>query len=216
MNQIENADSFLGIDPSELLVSDVNRLLLHCVSPRPIAFTSTVSPDGIPNLAPFSYFTLGGANPPSIVISPLTGKAGEPKDTLRNIEMTGEFVINVVTYGMREKMNLSSLKYPFGVSEWQDAGFTPVTSDKVAPPRILESPLGMECRLYKIVKHGMGPLSANYVIGEVIYFHISRSIMPDGVIDPSKIDYLARLGGDWYARMDHNSIFEMPLRKRDE
>lgn len=216
MQHHENANDFLGIDPSELLVSDVNRLLLHCVSPRPIAFTSTISPDGISNLAPFSYFTLGGANPPSVVISPLTGKAGEPKDTLRNIEETGEFVINVVTYDMRDRMNQSSLKYPFGVSEWEDAGFTSIPSEKVSPPRIMESPLGLECKLYKIIKHGMGPLSANYVIGEVIYFHVSRDIMPDGVIDPSKIDYLARLGGDWYARMDQNAIFEMPIRKRNE
>src|SRR5947208_17165389 len=103
---------FLAIDPSEMSLADAHRLLLHCVAPRPIAFVSTLSPDGLPNLAPFSYFMAGGANPPSVVVSPLTDRAGQPKDTLRNIEATGEYVINVVTYAMRERVSHPSAEFP--------------------------------------------------------------------------------------------------------
>src|SRR5215510_3215527 len=104
-------------------LADAHRLLLHCIAPRPIAFTSTLSADGKPNLAPFSYFMAGGANPPSVVISPLTRRDGEPKDTLRNIRETGEFTVSVVTYAMRERMNLASAEWPYGVNEWERAGF---------------------------------------------------------------------------------------------
>src|SRR5690348_4843559 len=90
--------SHRGVAPEDLSVADCHRLLLHCVAPRPIAFVSTLSPDGQPNLAPFSYFMAGGANPPSVVVSPLTDRDGQPKDTLRNVVATREFVINVVTY----------------------------------------------------------------------------------------------------------------------
>ena len=200
---------FLGIDPTELSLADAHRLLLHCVAPRPIAFTSTISPEGIPNLAPFSYFMAGGANPPSVVISPLTDRTGNPKDTLRNIEATGEYVINVVTYAIREQMNYASAEFPYGVNEWQEAGFTAAPSVKVRPARVAESPLSIECRLQQVVRHGTEALSANYVIGEVVYFHVSKAIMPEGVIDATLVDYIARMGGDWYARADGGSMFEM-------
>jgi flavin reductase (DIM6/NTAB) family NADH-FMN oxidoreductase RutF len=199
----------LGIDSAEMSLADAHRLLLHCVAPRPIAFTSTLSPNGVPNLAPFSYFMAGGANPPSVVISPLTDRTGQPKDTLRNIQATGEYVINVVSYQMREQMNHASAEFPYGVDEWEQAGFTPAPSVKVKPNRVAESPLSIECRLYQIVPHGDGPLSANYVIGEVVYFHVCKSIMPEGVLDATKVDYIARMGGDWYNRSDANSMFEM-------
>src|ERR1041385_5520382 len=199
----------LGIDPAEMSLADAHRLLLHCVAPRPIAFTSTLSAESVPNLAPFSYFMAGGANPPSVVISPLTDRTGQPKDTLRNIQATGEYVINVGTYPMREKMNHASAEFPFGVSEWDQAGFTAAPSVMVKPNRVLESPLSIECRLFQIVPHGDGPLSANYIIGEVVYFHVCKSIMPEGVLDATQVDYIARMGGDWYNRSDANSMFEM-------
>src|SRR5689334_12345142 len=129
-------DEFLSLDPAEMSTADAHRLLLHCVAPRPIAFTSTLSSDGVPNLAPFSYFMAGGANPPSVVISPLTDRNGEPKDTLRNIRATGEYVINVVTYAMRDKMNVASAEYPFGVPEWSIAVLTPAPCVKVKPSRV--------------------------------------------------------------------------------
>jgi flavin reductase (DIM6/NTAB) family NADH-FMN oxidoreductase RutF len=207
---MEDASPFRGIDPDALSRRDAHRLLLHCVAPRPIAFTSTLSPDGRPNLAPFSYFMAGGANPPSVVISPLTSRDGGFKDTLRNIEATGEYVINVVTYAMRERMNLASAEFPYGVSEFEKAGFTPMPSVKVKPGRVAESPLHLECRLYRIVHHGEGPLSGNYIIGEVVYFHVAERVLAGDEVDDRRIDAIARMGGDWYSRAHPPAMFELP------
>jgi flavin reductase (DIM6/NTAB) family NADH-FMN oxidoreductase RutF len=158
----------------------------------------------------------GGASPPSVVISPLTDRTGQPKDTLRNIEATGEYVINVVTYAMRERVNHASAEFPYGVNEWEEAGLTPAPAVKVRPARVTESPLAIECRLFRIVPHGEGPLSANYVIGEVVYFHVSEALLKDGTLDARLVDYIARMGADWYARAEPASMFEMPRPPRVE
>jgi flavin reductase (DIM6/NTAB) family NADH-FMN oxidoreductase RutF len=213
---VETSTGFVGIDPAELSRPDAYKLLLHCVAPRPIAFTSTLSAEGAPNLAPFSYFMAGGANPPSVIVSPTTDRTGQPKDTLRNIEATGEYVINVVTYAMRDKMNHASAEFPYGVNEWVEASFTPAPCVKVRPARVLESPLSIECKLFQIVHHGEGPLSANYVIGEVVYFHVNEKLLSGGVVDASHVDYIARMGADWYARANAASMFEMPRPPRVE
>ncbi len=152
----------------------------------------------------------GGANPCSVVISPTTMRSGEHKDTLRNIEETGEYVINVVTFSMREQMNQTSAPYPYGVSEWEESGFTPATSLRVKPARVMQSPLALECKLFKIVPHGDGPLCANYVIGEVVCIHISEELLDEnGAIDARRIDYIARMGGNWYSRVTSESMFEL-------
>jgi flavin reductase (DIM6/NTAB) family NADH-FMN oxidoreductase RutF len=153
---------------------------------------------------------MGGANPPSVVISPVTGRDGAPKHTLSNIVDTGEYVINVVTYDLREQMNRASVDYPEHVSEWEMAGLTPQPSVRVAPPRAAESPIAMECRLYKVVPHGVGHMAANYVIGEVVYFHVARKLMPEGVFNPGHIEYVARLGGDAYLRSTGEGVFALP------
>src|SRR5262249_58532963 len=111
---------------------------------------------------------------------------------------------------MRERMNQASSEFPYGVSEWEAAGFTPAPAVKVRPARVLESPLAIECRLFQIVPHGDGPLAANYIIGEVVYFHAATAVVTNGTVDPLKVDYVARMGADWYARANPNSMFEMP------
>jgi flavin reductase (DIM6/NTAB) family NADH-FMN oxidoreductase RutF len=209
METLPPAGEFAGFDPGEMAPADVHRLLLHCVAPRPIALTSTLSAAGAPNLAPFSYFMAGGANPPSVIISPLTDRWGQPKDTLRNIRETGEYVINVVTYGMRDRVNTASAEYPYGVSEWEKAGLAPAPSVRVRPPRVAESPLAIECRLFEVVPHGSGALAANYVIGEVVYFHVHPELLVDGRLDARRVDYVARMGADWYARANEESMFEL-------
>lgn len=214
--EIEPYAEYIGIDPADLSRADAHRLLLHCVAPRPIAFVSTLSAEGVPNLAPFSYFMAGGANPPSVVVSPLTDRTGQPKDTLRNIEATGEYVVNVVTYAMRDRMNHASAEFPYGVDEWQAAGFTPGPTVHVHPACVLESPLSIECRLFQVVPHGSGYLAANYIIGEVVYFHIARAVLTGDALDPLQVDYIARMGGDWYARANASAMFEMPRPPRIE
>jgi flavin reductase (DIM6/NTAB) family NADH-FMN oxidoreductase RutF len=203
-------EDFIQVDPRTLNPQEAYRLLLHCVSPRPIAFVSTLAPDGAPNLAPFSFFMAGGANPPSVVISPTTFRTGEPKDTLRNIQATGEYTISVVTYAMREKMNRASAEFPYGVSEWEEAGFAPAPSALVRPAWVAESPLSIECRLFQVVSHGEGASAANYVIGEVVYFHLAKRLFEGDQLDPRRVDYIARMGDAWYARADSEAMFALP------
>jgi flavin reductase (DIM6/NTAB) family NADH-FMN oxidoreductase RutF len=204
------------IETSTITPAEAYRILLACVSPRPIAFVSTCSALGTPNLAPFSFFMAGGSNPPSVMIAPTIDRLGHKKDTQRNIEETGEYVINVVTYAMCERMNVTSAEYPYGISEWTEAGFMPEASHIVAPARVSESPLSMECLLYKIVTHGEGPSSANYVIGEVVCFHVAEELLTDGKIDPTKVDYIGRMSGDYYTRVNSESMFELPRPPRVE
>ena len=202
--------TFCSFDPAELPAPDIYRLLVNSVAPRPIAFVSSLSPDGVPNLAPFSYFMAGGANPPSVAFSPTNTRNNVPKDTLRNVEATGEYVINIVTHDIREKMNQTSAAYPYGVSEWEPSGLTPAPSLKVKPARVAECVIALECKLFQIARHGPGPLSANYVIGEIVCFHVAESILANNQIDATKVDYIGRMGGDWYARAHGDSLFELP------
>ena len=200
---------FVHVNAADIPARDAYSLLLNCVAPRPIAFVSSMSPNGDHNLAPFSFFTAGGANPPSVVFSPTSTRSGEPKDTLQNIRALGEYVINVVTYAMGEAMNVTSVEYPYGVSEWDIAGFTPAPCVNVSVPRVMESPLAMECKLFQIVPHGAGHMAATYVIGEVVAFHIAEYLLDGATIVPSRVEYIARMSGDWYARANEGSMFEM-------
>jgi flavin reductase (DIM6/NTAB) family NADH-FMN oxidoreductase RutF len=111
---------------------------------------------------------------------------------------------------MVKRMNITAADFPYDVSEWEKAGFTPAPSIKVHPPLVADSLLVMECRLHQIVSHGEGASCANYVIGEVVYFHVAESLIIDGEIDMTQIDYVARLGGNWYSRANAASMFEMP------
>jgi len=169
-----------------------------------------VSKSGICNLAPFSFFMAGGATPPSVIFSPVSGRAGSSTDTLRNVAATGEYVINVVSYAMRVGMNQACFAYPPEESEWPHSGFTAVPSRTVAPPRVAESPMALECRLHTIVPHGEGPLSANYVIGEVLCFHIAACLLDErGEVDARRVDYINRMGADWYSRATPEAMFEL-------
>jgi flavin reductase (DIM6/NTAB) family NADH-FMN oxidoreductase RutF len=197
-----------ALDPQILGPRASYQLLNVCVSPRPIAFVSTLSPEGLPNLAPFSYFMAGGANPPSIVISPVGSRTGAKKDTLVNIEATGEWTVSVVTHAMAERMSAASAGFPYGVSEWAEAGFVPAPSELVEPGFVAESPLALECKLFQLVRHGPGPLSANYCIGEIVRFHVAEELLgDDGSVDATRIDYIARMSADWYARANADAMF---------
>jgi flavin reductase (DIM6/NTAB) family NADH-FMN oxidoreductase RutF len=200
----------LSIDPNiGYKGMDAYDLLVAVVAPRPIAFVSTVSLLGKPNLAPFSFFNAGGANPPSVIFSPCTKADGSDKDTLRNIRETGEYVINLVSYEMRDGMMQASLPLAYGESEWPRSGFTPVPSALIRPARVAEAPFSLECRLHQIVPHGSGPDAANYVIGEVVQFHIDQDLIVDGKIRPQLVRQLSRLGDSWFATTCAENLFEM-------
>jgi flavin reductase (DIM6/NTAB) family NADH-FMN oxidoreductase RutF len=172
----------------EMSATEAYALLTAVIQPRPIAFVSTLSLSGVANLAPFSFFTAGGSNPPSVCFSPTLNGAGREKDTLRNIRETREFVVNTVDRTMAEGMNATSAAFAAEESEWEPSGFTPLSSDLVGPARVAESLAQMECRLFEIVEHGDGPSAARYVIGEVLRLHLR----------PGTFVSIARMGGPEY------------------
>jgi flavin reductase (DIM6/NTAB) family NADH-FMN oxidoreductase RutF len=197
------------VDVSKSSVLDVYQLLVGIVTPRPIAWVTSLDAQGRVNLAPFSFFNAFGANPPVVVFSPTLRRDGSRKDTLLNVEATGEFVLNAAVESVAEKMNLSSSELPRGQSEIELAGLSTLPSLKVKPPRISESPVHMECKVLQILPIGTGPIAANLVIGEVLVIHVSESVLdPSGKIDPRQLKTIARLGGDYYCRS--TDPFEMP------
>ena len=202
--------SFREIDPAKVAPSEVYSLLVSVVVPRPIAFVSSLSVDGVANLAPFSFFNAGGANPPSLIFSPVTAGSGRDKDTLHNVRATREYVVHIAPWDVREKMNQSSADYPPEVDEFVEAGFTKVASARVKPWRAAECPVAMECRLFQIVEHGEGPYRANYVIGEVVYMHVDERLYVNGRIDPTVLSPIGRLGGPLYTHVTKESVFNMP------
>lgn len=193
------------VDPAAASNVDVYKLMIGSIVPRPIALVSTRSEDGILNLAPFSFFTGVSANPPVICFCPLRRGVPDPrsdprKDTLRNIVRTREFVVNVVSEEIAEKMNLTAGEYPPEVDEFEIAGLTPVPSTVVTPPRVAESHVQMECVLYLAIELSALPLGGNLVLGEVVRFHIADHMVDNFRIDPEKLRAVGRMGGNSYTR----------------
>jgi flavin reductase (DIM6/NTAB) family NADH-FMN oxidoreductase RutF len=179
----------------------VYRALIGVVTPRPIAWVTTLDSQGRVNLAPFSFFNTFGGSPPVVVFAPNRKRDGAKKDTLLNVEASGEFVINVAVAGLAEQVNLSSKELPRGESEVDLTGLSTLPSHRVKPPRIAESPVHLECLLRQVLQIGDGPTSANLIIGEVALIHISEGVLDEkGLVDPRKLQSLGRLGGDAYCR----------------
>lgn len=202
----------MKIDPADLSRQDAHALLIGAVLPRPIAFLSTVSEEGIHNIAPFSFFTAMSTKPAIVGFGVARKRDGAKKDTLVNIERTKDYVINLVNEELAEAMNQTSGEYPSHVDEFSVAGLTPVKSDLVKSPRVGESPVNMECRLMQILEFGQSPNVASFIIGEVIRVHVKEESWVDGVIKASKVKAIGRLGQDFYCRT--GDIFEMK-RPRD-
>ena len=203
--------------PKEMSISEVQRLLQGGIGPRPIALVSTVSKNKKNNLTPFSFFNVFGANPPVIAFSPSRrGRDASLKDTYLNLMDNGECVVQAVTYDMVEQVNLSSTEYEFEIDEFIKSGLTPIDSDLVKPKRVKESPFQMECKMLEMRSFGKGGASANIAICEVLKFHVDEDLFTNGIINPQKIDLVARMSGDFYCRANGDSIFdvEKPLKKK--
>ena len=201
----------LSFNPSELTIPKLHQLLLGSVGPRPICFASTVDKDGDRNLAPFSFFNVFSANPPILVFSPArSGRTGESKDTYKNVKEVAEVVINVVTYNMVQQMSLASSPFPRGVDEFVKTGFTPIESELVKPARVKESPVQLECVVENIIELGQEGGAGNLIICKVVKMHIHEDALNEhGQIDQTKIDLVARMGGDWYCRANGEALFEL-------
>lgn len=208
-------ENMLSIDPKNETVGTVHGHLLSAISPRPIAFASTVDAQGRPNLSPFSFFNVFGANPPIVIFSPARRVRGNTtKHTLENAKEVDEVVINIVNYDMVQQMSLSSTEYAEGVNEFEKAGLTMLKSDKVKPFRVAESPVQLECKVKQIVETGTEGGAGNLIICEVVKIHINKNVLDEsGSIDQHKIDTVARMGGNWYSRANMGMFeVEKPLR----
>jgi flavin reductase (DIM6/NTAB) family NADH-FMN oxidoreductase RutF len=182
------------LDPHTLPSKDVYRFLISAVVPRPIAFVSSMGRDGGMNLAPFSYFNAVSSEPPLVAIA-IANRAADPKDTLRNIQETREFVVNLVSEPILDAMVRTAGEWPRDVSEFSRAGLTPVPSERVRVPYVKESPLQLECTLHREVVLGNSTL----VVGEVVLARVRDDVLTDGRIDPAKLAPVGRLGGELYA-----------------
>src|SRR4051812_29562632 len=197
----------MQIEVAAANVVDVYQVLVGVVTPRPIAWVTTLSPTGVVTLAPFSFFTASGATPPIVVFSPTLRRDGSKKDTLLNLEKLGEFVLNAATAPLAERVNLTSKELPADESEVSLAGLTTVPSLKVKPPRIAESPVHFECVVQQIIPCGTGAIAGNLVIGEVVMMHMSDDVLDDKQrVDPRKLQTVARLGQDYWCRT--SDLFE--------
>jgi len=199
------------ITPGEIPIPQLHQYLIGSVAPRPICFASTVDSNGLPNLAPFSFFNVFSANPPILIFAPNnSGKTGQPKHTLLNVKEVPEVVINMVNYEMVEKMNVAAAPWDRGVSEFEKAGFTPLNSDLIKPFRVAESPVQIECKVLEVKEMGQGGGAGNIVICQVLRMHISEDILnEEGKIDQHKIDLVGRLGGSWYSNSRNEALFQL-------
>jgi flavin reductase (DIM6/NTAB) family NADH-FMN oxidoreductase RutF len=198
----------LIVDPGSTENANVYKLLIGSVVPRPIAFVSTISTEGVFNAAPFSFFTVASSNPPVLVFTVGNRKTPDPrKDTLRNITTARDFVVNIVSEEFGQKMNLCAGDYPPEVDEFQLSGLTPVPSDLVKAPRVAESHINMECRLLYTISMSNLINGGNLVLGEVVRFHIDDAYFNNFRIDQDKLRAIGRMAGNSYTRTQDR--FEM-------
>ncbi len=201
----------LRIDPTQIPTKDLHQFILGAVAPRPIAFASTISTDGVPNLAPYSFFNAFSSNPPILIFSSNRRVSNNTtKDTLKNVEDTGEVVINVVSHRIVRQAALTSVEYGPEVNEFEKAGLTTLPSEMVRPFRVAESPVHMECKVEQILPLGEKGGAGNLIICRIVLMHIAEEVLSDkGRIDPNKIDLMARMGRFYYARASGSAIYEI-------
>jgi flavin reductase (DIM6/NTAB) family NADH-FMN oxidoreductase RutF len=212
----------MDVTPSQLAHREFYNILISAVGPRPIAWVSSLSASGRPNLAPFSFFNAVCAKPPLLAFAPamrppkksgaaagepVRVPAGQPKDTLRNIRETGEFVINVVTNELAEAMNLTSGEYDASIDEFEVAKVASAPSKLVRPRRVAESPVSFECKLHQILDFNPDPEGGSLVIGEIVSVHIDDRHLKEGRLDRNSLDLIGRMGGMQYTRTTER--FEM-------
>lgn len=205
----------LSFKPADLAIPKLHEHLLSAVAPRPIAFATTIDKEGNVNLAPFSFFNCFGSNPPTLVFSPArSGKTGATKNTHDNVLDVAECVVNIAPYSILYQMNLAAHMYPKGVDEFAKSGLTPLPSVTVKPPRVAECYVQMECIVKQVIETGPGGGAGNLVICEVTMMHIDEKVLDaEGSIDPAKMDYIARMGKQYWCRIGADSIITVPAFK---
>jgi flavin reductase (DIM6/NTAB) family NADH-FMN oxidoreductase RutF len=206
----------LTIKVADLTPMELQNYLQYAIAPRPIALASTIDKAGNVNLSPFSFFNMFSTNPPVCIFSPARRvRDNTTKHSLENLKEVPECVINIVNYQMVQQTSLSSVEYAQGINEFTKAGFTELPSQLVKPPRVAQSPVQLECVVNDIISLGDGPGAGNLIIAKIKLMHINEAVLgADGKIDQTKMDHVARLGGDWYCRITPDNLFmvEKPNR----
>jgi flavin reductase (DIM6/NTAB) family NADH-FMN oxidoreductase RutF len=199
----------MQIDPAQQSTRSLYSWMVGLITPRPIAWVSTIADDGTVNLAPFSFFNGLGANPPTILFCPANRRDGSPKDTLANIRQNGQFVVNLVTESFAEAMNQTAAEWAPDVDEFEMADVFKADSVIVRPPRVSDAAGALECELHDAIQVGVGPGGANLVIGRIVWMHVADHLLDDnGHLDASQLDTIGRMGGSGYVRTTDR--FEMP------
>ena len=201
----------LTLNLKNLSPADTQNYLQHAVAPRPIALASTIDEAGNINLSPFSFFNLFSSNPPIVIFSPARRvRDNTTKHTLQNVLEVAEVVINIVDYAIVQQVSLASCEYTKLENEFTKAGFTAEKATMVKPPMVKESKIKLECRVIEVKALGTDGGAGNLVICEVLCMHIDESILDENnKIDQTKINHVARLGGDWYSKIDSTNLFKV-------
>ncbi len=199
----------MTIHLKDLKPADIQNYLQHAIAPRPVCFASTIDKDGNINLSPFSFFNLFSSNPPIVIFSPSRRvRDNSIKHTLQNILEVPEVVINIVDYNMVQQTSLASCEFAKGINEFEKAGFTMQPATTVKPPMVKESKIKLECKVNEVKPLGTQGGAGNLIIAEVLIMHIDETILnAEGKIDQTKMHHVARLGGDWYCKVDESNLF---------
>ena len=198
------------IDFAELDTRMAYFWMASTITPRPVAWVSTCSAEGVTNLAPFSFFQMITPSPPTLMISPLLHPNGSMKDTARTIQQTGEFVVNLVPFPMVEAMNASSFSFAPDQSEVERCNITTLASTLVRPPRVAGVAVSFECKMVSVTPYPAAVPSCHVILGEVLLAHIDENILEaTGQIDPVKLDLVSRMGADWYGRTSGDANFTL-------
>lgn len=201
----------MELDPQTLGTRDMYEWMITTIIPRPIAWISTISSDGVTNLAPFSFFQGVCARPPTLLFCPANDRRGNPKDTLRNVRETREFVVNLVSSAQVDSMNATAAALPYGESEFSRFGVGEAPSRRVRPPRVAGSPVSFECELDRIIQVGEGPVAGHVVLGRIVQFHVADAVLgSDGKPDPDRLGLVGRLGRDEYAVLGDRIQLQRP------
>jgi flavin reductase (DIM6/NTAB) family NADH-FMN oxidoreductase RutF len=201
----------LSINPADHQVQEIYKLMVGLIVPRPVALVSTIDRDGIPNAAPFSFFSGVGSNPPTVLFCPALRSGGDHrKDTLRNVEQTGEFVINIVSDAIAAATNATAAEVGAEVDEFHLAGLTAIPSEVVRAPRVAESPAQMECKLLQIIFTKQAPGAGVIVLGEIVRLHVRADLEHNFRIDPARLDAVGRMAGNTWVHTRERFELERP------
>lgn len=201
-------------NPTTLDPNAVYRLMVHSILPRPIAWISTVSADGVANLAPYSFFTVASCNPPVLSVTQVNPRDRQAKDTLTNLRATGECVVNIVSAALAEQMNATCADYPSGISEFDAVGIAGAPGMVVQVDGVAQAPVRFECRLRQIMEISPEPSGGTMMLLDVVHIHVADTVLDGGVIDPGLLDAVGKMGGNAYANTRERFDMARPIYRK--